>query len=472
MIFNVTLYSVIEMKGKKVFRFNRNFYILIFAALAVVAITVFIFNGTDKGEISMFYVPEKGGAVILSDGKPTGDVVQGTGISSICYNSDKTYCTVLMAQGTDYSLFGVSSNKVEKTADDCTSNFVQSFSGKECVYLTADGHLYAGDKLISENASSFAVSPDCSKVIYNKDEDDVSKLYLYSGGKSAYVADNYTPVAVTADGNNLYVLSFDNSLCILGQNGAMTSKLCSAVETEKIIFSVDLSSVIFSDGEYTYISSQGKSKTRLIPGTAEPVGQSEYRIGSGGNAVIINDDDLLGLFYGAENYNGTKALFYIDEAYIRTDIADAVKKTVVTGNDTAVYLDSQGKIYEFDGESAVLVISGASDIESSAGNIYYMTSGHGLFVIEGKSTISLASDARQMCMTSSGRLLVVKTDKTLYSVSGSKLGDAIASDVSLCVSDSDMSYYLAAYDSSTGTFDLYSSTDAKKFSLAQENVEQ
>lgn len=460
------------MKAKKVFRLNKNFYILVFVAVAVIVAAFFIFNAPKKGEISLYYSPEKGGAVVFSDGKATGDVIKCMGISSIRFNGEKTNASVLVSQGADYSLYGVSSNKVKKIADNCTSNYIQSFSGNVCVYLDAEDCLYSGSSLISEDVDSFAVSTDCSKVIYNKTEDEIKKLYFYSDGKSSFVAEGYTPVAVTDDGESIYVLSSDGSFCILSRNGAMTSKLCSDVKADKIVFSVDLNNVVFSDGEYTYISVQGKSKTRLIAGVAEPLGQTEYRLGSGGKAVMVSDDDLCSLFYGAENYNGTKALFYIDGDCNRTDIAEAVKKTVVTGDNTAVYLDSQGKIYEYDGKDAVLIISGASDIEASGGNVYYMTSGHGLFVIKGKNTISLASDAMQMRMTESGRLLVLKIDKTLYSVSGTKLGDAIASNVSLCISDAGVAYYLADYDSSTGTFDLYGSTDGKRFSLAQKNVKQ
>lgn len=460
------------MNAKKVFRFNKNFYILIFVFVAVVISAFFVFIAPEKGEISLFYSPEKGGAVVFADGKATGDVIPCTGISSIRFNADRTSAGVLVSQGTDYSLYRVSGKKVRKTADKCTSNFVCSFTENECVYLTSEGHLYCGSSLVSEDVDSFAVSADCSKIVFNRQEEEADKLYIYADGKINYVADGYAAVAVTDDGENIYVLSSDNSLCILSRGGAMTSKLCSDVQADKIIFSADLRSVVFSDGEYTYISSDGKSKTRLIAGVAEPVGQIEYRLGSSGRAVAVNDSDLLSIFYGAENYNGTKALFYVDNEFIRTDIAETVKKTVVTGNDTAVYLDSQGKIYEYDGENATLVISGASDIEASGGNIYYMTSGHGLFVIKGKNTISLASDAVQMCMTASGRLLVVKNDKTLYSVSGTRLGDAIASNVSECINEAGVSFYLADYDESTGTHDLYSSTDGKRFVLAQENVKQ
>lgn len=465
------------MKGQKVFRLNKRFYTYITAAVMLIAIflTFFILI---KGEsrVLLMYSPSENGAVVLLNGEETGKIVPGNGISRVRYNSDSTACAVLMSDGASYSLYTVKYKNVEKIADNCSSDFVFSFNGKNVVYMTADGYLYSGKKLIDESVSYFAVSPDCSAVIFSKKEDDVNKLYLNLNGKTTFVNENYTPLAVSGNGKFLYVLSADNSLCVLNTDGTMKSKLCSGVQTDFFWFSDDLNSIVFSDSEYTYISVEGKSRTRIVPGKAKPATDSteEKRLNSLGTAFICDSSELTGLFYSADDNNGSSALFYVDEDCSRIDVAPSVKKFVITGKDKLTYLDSMGKIYEFNGNISELIVSGASDFEATANNkyVYYMTTAHELYSVKRSNIQLIANGADKIYKNSSDDLFIIMTDKTLYSVSGVKRSDVIASDVVSCLCDGDITYFATGFKSETGTFDLYSSVDGGKFRLSVSDVKK
>ena len=465
------------MKGQKVFRFNKLFYTyIILSVIFIFACATFFVLTKDPARVLLMYSPAENGAVVLADGKAAEVTVPGKGISKVIHNSDASACAVLMSDGSSYSLYTVTKDSVQKTAGNGTSDFVFSFKGKKAVYITADRHLYSGKKLTAESVSSFAVSPDCSAVIFSKKEDNSNKLYLSYKGKISFVSENYVPLAVSLDGKFLYVLSVDNSLCVLNPDGSMKSKLCSAVQTDSFCFSSDLKSIVFSDGEYTYISTEGKSRIRLVPGNAMPVTGSEnnrYLLNSAGNSFICDSKEFSEIFYAADD-NGIVNLFYVNKDYGRTDVAQGVKKYVVTGKDSLTYLDSMGKIYEFNGTISELVVSGASDFEATSNNryIYYMTTAHELYSVKRSNVQLISNGAEKIYMNNSDKLFVVMTDKSLYSVSGAKKSDVISSDTVSCLCDGDITYFLTTFRDDTGTFDLYSSDDGKKFTLSVSGVKK
>ena len=465
----------IIMKAQKVFRFNRRFYTYLITSVVLIAV-VFALAILGKGEkrISLFYSPSENGAVVLLDGEYSGKTVPGSSISCVRYNSDATAGAVLLADGDSYSLYTVRNKNAVHISDNCTSDFVFSFNGKNVVYRTNNGNLFNGKKLIDEDVVSFAVSPRCSAVIYLKKEDTINKLYLNINGKTSFVNTNYTPLAVSDNGKDLYVLSSDNSLCILNTDGTMKSKICSGVQNDYFLFSENLDSIIFSDSEYTYISVEGKSKTRLVPGKAKPVlnCSSENYLNSSGTAVICNSNEFTSLFYSAANNDSTSALFYVNKDYSRTDIAESVKKFIVTGDENLTYLDSMGKIYKYNGTISELVVSGASNFEATKNNryIYYMTTAHELYSVKRSNVQLIANEVSKIYLNNSDELFVVMTNKTLYSVKGVKKSNELASDVIFCSYDGDITYFAKDFRSETGTFALYSSYDGRKFDLAVNGV--
>ena len=463
------------MKGKKVFRLNKRLYIYFIAVIVlIVSALVAIISSSGNGRISLFYSPEKNAAVVLSNGENTGNTVPGKSISCVRYNSDSTSCSVLMSDGATYSLYSVSSKKVVKITDICTSNVVHSYNGRNSVYITSYGNLYGGKNMIAESVESFAVSSDCSVVLFVKNEENSKKLYLYKGGKTTFVNEGYSPLAVSDDGKYLYVLSGDNSLFILNPDGTMKSKLCSGVQTNTIWFSDDLLSVVFSDGAYTYISHEGKNRVRLVPGNASPVfPETEViRLNSAGTAFICTDDNLADIFYSCFNEDGTKTLFYVKDDYTRTDIADSVKKFVITGKDRMSYLDSTGRLCRYDGAVSEQIADGVNDFEVTSKNryVYYINASNELYSVKRSNTQLVAAEADKIYMTASDDLLVIMADKTLYSISGTKRSEVIDDNVSFCIREGEIVYYTADYSTENGTYALYGSNDGKNFRLTAENI--
>ena len=351
------------MKGQKVFRLSRQAYILAAVTAAVlVFMLILIFSGSKDGQLTMYYSPSQGGAVVIENGKLSDEIVPGKSISCTRYSIDNDAAAVLMADGVSYSLYKVNGSKVKKIASDCTSEFVYTYSKDRLVYKDAKGNLYRDKALIDDGVTAFAVSPDGASVIYVKPVENIETLCLYNKGKITVVGEGFTPVAVNPDGTELYVITNDNSFCIIASDGTMKSKLTSDVVAGSVVFSEDFSSVIFSDGEYTYISVEGKSRVRLMPGIAKPTDGNipEIRLDSAGNSSMMASS-LSEEFYLADNGDGTFSICYADAEFARKDVASQVKKSIVTGDKTLTYLDAQGRIYSYNGKESELALSGAVD---------------------------------------------------------------------------------------------------------------
>lgn len=462
------------MKGKKVFRLSKQAYICAAAVLIVflAVLSVLLLSG-NNGEILMYYSPAERGAVIISDGDNTGNIVSGSGISCVRYNSDNTAAAVLMSDGASYSLYNVKSGKAKKLADNCTSEIVYSYEKNRVVYKDVNGVLYRDRTQIDDSVVSFAVSPDAVSVAYVKSIDGADKLCIYTKNRITEVGEGYIPVAVSSDGEDIYVITSDGSFCIIRPDGTMKSKLSSAVISDSFVFSEDFSSVVFSDGDYTYLSVEGKSRVRLAPGKAEPVyeGIAELRLDSAGNSVIINST-LLEKFYCADNGDGTYSLCYIDADAVRTEISDKVRKYIVTDEDMLAYLDTQGRIYDYNGKESELAISGAVDFQATSGNryLYYMTSAGEVYSVKGTKDQLIAKGAYRIYMNSDNTLYLIMTDRKLYSVKGTRRSDVIAENVSSCAVKGSFFCYSADYNADVGTYDIYITENNKKFSLAAEDV--
>ena len=466
--------------GKKVFILKSRVYIYCATVIAAAVLVLSILFSLDfSNEIAFYYSPSQNGAVVLSGDRILRDTVPGKSVARVRYSEKKLSGAVLMSEGSSYSLYYVTDNAVERIADNCTSNFVMSHNGDTVVYIAADGFLYKTDTsrikniTVDENAEAIAISPDGSRMLYSKKSDNVSKLYLYSGDKSIYIADNYIPLAVSDDSSLIYVLSADNSLYLLNPDGTVRSKLCSETDTGIFCFSSDVSSVIFSDGSYTYMSESGKSKVRLIPGKAVPVHISSKAslCNSSGTVYVYPEKKLTELLYvnadGVQDYS----LYYIRKDMTRTDIASGVVNYTVTGNGV-VYLKSDGDVCSFRKNRSEVVCSGASDMYASAdGKCVYYTSADGKLYCHRKSeAVLLANGIAKMYMSDDNRLYFIMTDGSLYSAINGRTGDMIDENVYTCRCVGNTVYYSKNYSSRTGAFELYGAENSQKFIFMAEGL--
>ena len=462
------------MKGKKVFRLSNRAYIYsAVAAVIIFAVILCSFMFRKNGQTDLFFSPANGGAIVLKDGENTGKTITGKSISCQRTAFDGESAAVLMADGSSYSLYFVKNGSYKKIADNCTGEIVYMQNKADIVYLNSDDTLFAGKTVVSESVKCFSSAPDSSAVIYVKENENAQELYLFTKGTSTLVGQDYIPVAVSSDGNDIYVIAPDGAFCILNKDGTMKSKLCSDVATDSFIFSEDLSVVVFSDGEYTYMSIQGMSRIRLFEGDGSPeiYGMKKERLDSTGTAFVVNSDLSSG-FYSSSAENSTVALYYVNEDSSVKSIASSVESFVVTDFDMISYLDSQGRIYAYNGKDNELVVNNAESFFATSQNryIYYMTSGGEVYSVKNNNNQLLAKGVYRYYLHSDDRLYLLMSDSKLYSVKGVKRSDVIAENVNFCISQGEILYYACDFDSDKGIYSLYSTADGKNFSKVSENI--
>lgn len=459
--------------GKKVFILKRRVYAYIAAFVVALGALMFALATIDStDEIGFYYSPSDNGAVVLSGDRVLRDVVPGKSVARVRYCEDKISGAVLMSDGSSYSLYYVTDKKVEKIVSDCTSDYVMSHDGSTVAYIATDGFLYRTvtssmkTVRIDENVQKITISPDGSKLLYSKTENGVTKLCFASGNKTVYIADNYIPLAVSDDASLIYVLSADNALYLLGSDGAVRSKLCSAVDTGIFCFSEDISCVVFTDGSYTYMSETGKSKVRLIPGKATPVHITSVAslCNSAGNVYVYPDKKLTKMLYvnadGVQDYS----LYFINKDFTRTDIASGVVTYTVTDNGV-VYLGANSEIRSFKKKEDTLIANGAADMYASSDGryIYYSTADGKLYSYHNSEATLLADGMEKMYMSYENRLYFIMNNSTLYSVKNGKRSDMIDENVYTCRCTDGAVYYSKNYSSRTGAFELYGSESGTRF---------
>lgn len=452
---------------------GRILKIIIIAAAVILTAAVIIIGipSGKKKSISLRYSPKDGGAWVFCGDRINSDVIVGDSIANVKYSGGEASAAALIANGSSYSLYGIGGGGFREIDKNATNSFLISYSGKTIVYTDASGALFTcstnggNSKKIDESAVDFSVSPDGADILYLKDENNTKKLYLYNKGKSSCIAYGYTPLAVSDGAEFIYALSADNALCVLNADGTMKAKLSSAASADKMYFSSDMKSVVFSDEAYSYVSHEGRSRVRLIPGKASPTGNSTVFCSTTGISEVVGDDDLSELFYVAENSDNSEVLFYITDTDECVSVSDSVSDFTVTGSDAAVYLSSQGSVYDFDGKDSSLIASGVSEMCATDNGryIYCINLSGGLAVYSRGNNTSIASGVSKMCMTGKNKLLFTLSDNSLYSVSGDTRSDKLDDNVSDFYVYRDAVFYQKNYNPQTGDGEYYVSDGSVKF---------
>ena len=99
-----------------------------------------------------------------------------------------------------------------------------------------------------------------------------------------------------------------------------------------------------------------------------------------------------------------------------------------------------------------------------------MTSAGEVYSLKGTNNQLIAKGAYRFYLNADDTLFIIMTDRNLYSVKGTKRSDVIASGVNTCAVKGEFFCYSADFNSDTGTYDVYFSSDNKRFSLVAEDV--
>ncbi len=448
-------------------------------ALVIVIVVVTIVALSSVGgetEVNLFYSPDDNGIMIFADDEESREIIPAVSVSIVKYSENKGACCILAANGSAYSLYYVKDGEYELISDGVSNRFAIDFSGSSVVFYDSSGTLkkYTANngkiRDIVVGSEKFAVSPGGKSIIYNISEDGEDKLYLYTGNMAKEIGTGYVPVAISDDNEYIYVIDgSDNSLCILDDDGAMKSKLSSDVSTDDILFSEDLETVVFSDGDYTYMSVQGKSRIRLIQGSIYPVMDYDVSItcDSENSARIYSTETLCEMYYYKSNNDGTKTLFYIDKNGSRTDTDETITTMSVTDKNELIFLDNDGTVCLFSKGIVSEIISDAYDMKCTSDGkyIYYLNSSNELVAYKNGETITVAQDVVKFYMTGKDKVLFITSNGNLYISEKFESGEQIDTDVYSCTCTVNAVFYYKNYSVDTGVFELYSSDGDGEFSV-------
>ncbi len=465
---------------QKVFVLKKSVIACIVAFFAVLILIVFgayaLSHDSEEKEINVFYSSLINGAIAVTDiNKPTC-IIDGKGVAGIKYSLKKEFAAVVMSDGATYSLYYTDGKTAKHLTASASNNYVIAADGTAVVYSDSASELYFYDALtdnsiyIDGSVMSFSVSPSGDAVVYVKTEESENALYLYADGKTSRIGENYVPLGVSDDLQMIYVLSNDNSLYMLDENGEMTAKICSEVKADMFFLSADMSSIVFSDGTYTYISTEGKSRNRLVEAIAMPAnGKALYSDSQGKTTVSYNLFDTF--YYSAEGEN-VGSLYYIDKNFARTDVARNVLTYIITEENSVVYLTSDYEIFKYDSGKTTLLHSDAYHMMATSDGkyVYFINSASELFCIKNRKITLVAQNVRKIYMTKSDKLLFINRDEELFSVTGRKAGDKIDDNVYACVCSGSSVFYMKNYSSQSGVFELYGSDGSLKFKLIDQNI--
>lgn len=465
--------------AEKVFILKKSVILGLTGIIAAIIAAVFLFGvfSIDKpvDNINVFYMPHENGAIVVKGENAAKELIKGKGVADIKYSLSGESATVVMSDGASYSLYYTDGSKVNHITSEASANYVISADGSTVAYCDSQSELYvyncatSQSTRIDNDVQAFALSPSGKVIIYSGEDESVVSLYVYSEGNASLLGENYIPLGVSDDLSMIYVLSADNSLYVLDKNGDITSKICSEVSADKFCFSADMKNIVFNDGQYTYASSDGKSRVRLVSAVATPVNTADFNSDSNNNSAVCSN--VYNTFYSTTDEDGVISLCYVSENSVNT-VSFNVKKFVVTGQDSAVYLDTQGKVYRYSSGQNILVQSGVLDVfaTSDGSYIYYKTSNAELFCLKKGESVRVAEGVSQVYITSDGKMFFIDNNGGLFSVKGAKVMKQIDENVHACICNSSTVMYMKNYSAHTGTFGLYVAKDSLKFSLVAENV--
>lgn len=469
-----------KVTAKKVFILKKSI-IVAFVASAVVFLFlitgIFALNNkksTNKN-IDLFYSTGLNGAIITSNGEWTGQLLEGKGVAGYKYSLNGDSAAVVMASGTAYSLYYTDAKTQKHLTSDASNNYIISSNGNTVAYCDSLSELYVYNKsldkvtFVDDSVEYFALTPSGDSMLYVKTEDDGNVLYLYSDGNSSQIGTDYTPLGMSDDLSLIYVLNSEDALCVLNKDGNLTAKICSDVSSDMFYFSTDMSNVVFNDGDFTYISMYGQSKIRLIADVAIPVNKKTLCVDS--NCISFVCENLSEIFYCSINEDYSN-LYYINDKFEKTDIANDILMYIITDKNSVVYLDAQHDIYKCAKGKTELIQTNAYNIQATSDGryIYYINSSSELIGIKNGRSKIIGENVRKMYITNSDKLLYINRNGELFGTVAKKQGEKIDDNVNSCICKDTAVFYLKNYSVDSGVFELYSSDGSFDFDLICNNV--
>lgn len=374
------------------------------------------------------------------------------------------------------TLYAVKGTKFIKVKEDVDSNSVTlAVSGKGLLYAVkndnAESELYHytfGGKsvLVSENASSWIISPDGKTAVYTVEDDDQKNTYFFNGKKSEKISSSdVSLVAMSNGGKYIYAIMHDDdskiNLYNITKKGEK-SKIASNVGLSGFTMNLDHTQVLFTSDGKTYISTNAKEAVKISSKSVDlvsldyfPVEDNDitapvknlynhvYTDGDGVWLIKKNVDKSVKLVSKTSNLQLDSTASYLYYMYdgkeLRvikisdgekasdkavTLVDDSVERYVVTSNRSLVYYILDKELHSVNGKNgkkdrriskddveSVLAISGKDVVYYKMDDAIYACS-------NGKSGTKVLSDAQ--FVFSYGKIVYAMTDDTIYGTAGAK----------------------------------------------------
>ena len=254
-------------------------------------------------------------ATILHSGKPLGQKLEGTSVTSFRTSSDGNAGCIIV-NGSLYGIAGDSVFLIDENADAA----VISLDGSVISYRDRDNALYSvrlADKkreLIAPGTSrgSASLSQKGNTVLFSSD----GVNYCYKDGNAYELPGDYTPDAALDDGSAAYLHDRGNNVLYYVDNfGKNTKKISASVNDDEVYYTADAKEVMYVSRDRTFVSRKGGESIKVSDQTLRIVYPYQYLRDFGESDCIQPLSTFKGVTCTAGSYYSSADLGYIDDGY-------------------------------------------------------------------------------------------------------------------------------------------------------------
>ncbi len=414
------------------------------AVIALIVILINVFSGGSSSGYKAGYMavpdPDNECTYIINGGKQIAKVGENADVEPI--SVDGSVVLLVEEEDDEDTISVIKNGKVTKVGENINP-IAFADTGAAFVFTNEDGDLMLytvssgkSEKIEGEIKSSrVAMSPDGKSVLYTKtdendDGDEVTALYLYTGGKSSKIAkDGVYPVTLSNGAKQIYAYDVESeSLVLYNAKGEKVGKIGSSA-SKSFIVNQDHTDIIFSDGEKTYISVKGDEKKKIASSSdvtpVLPDGVTVTYSRSYGAVYVYGVSNFKNIIISCyDSDSETDALYYLNSKYeLENKIGDTSR--AVTADGATVYYKKSGNLYsknikKADAEQVKIASNtkGNFVISSDGKTVYYISEDDELHSYKGGKDNKIADDVDKVYISGKDNVFFLSDDGVYY-VSGS-----------------------------------------------------
>ncbi len=231
-----------------------------------------------ENHVFTVYSAEDEETLILTDGKEFKRTLDGRLLSqTLSMGGDVLALSIPSdeyASSGAYTLYLLYDNSLVEI-EEYVLSYAMSNDGSAVVYVNTDGELMlynatdATRKKITDEPYEhrYSLSPNGDSVLYAKERNTGSTLYLWKDGKSTEINDNLIPMALSNDGEVIYYINPDKDSIYVSTEKGGEIKLVNGVSDKYnslyLVYNADHTQILISLGDDAYLSKNGEEKVKL-----------------------------------------------------------------------------------------------------------------------------------------------------------------------------------------------------------------